>query len=1823
MKKKLAVVILSSAMLATSVAGLAGCGGGGGSGKGFRDDPRAADAYEAYSYTGSKVGGYKTIADAISATVEADLDKMEDETVEPGTYGGYVTRKGGTRHIFDNRKGYGGANSDQFWYYEGGNALGGYNCWDDTNSLATLHNAKVITHATTNMGLSSSQHWNGYGLLDDHGREIPSSTVMAQTWELSSPMDAGVMMFPARKKGVSGMKYKVDLSSAQITPPYKGVTDPIYAFLGFYAWQDYYVLAVGIACDTATGDWYAYEGSSRDDSFSDVEYKIGKKLMSSKWVDSKDGGYWAPEVKTVDMEIKTVRMIDEEDGEKYWVDRMSFSFDGKEAYTRDVDDSTLNNHFAGQKISPDNGYVFTAGLDIKNEISSGSLVKNVDYFNGARFLNLTVKEAGIYFPTEQELNDVEYSIGTINKDWRGKYHDALLANDEGTQGTYDYTILNNYVCTSYQAVDGVDRYSFRFDGDPVGESDLGGTLKECQDKIDRLAGMTAENLNEYLADYDIVTKWYGADESHTGSTGIKTQHLNLVDFTNYLAAKKVYNDALNLSDAAKEVVAGLEKLSILTGYKEYKGWTAPEGAESITGYIWSEGQEFGKVYEKYQALGEIDKANVLRVYKGGAEEFGNWEEFYLGVKQYLDNADFTGMSYTMPTEKMDKNVTYNGTQALEKLFELGFKIWTTNYTDGEAVKFGFDSDSQAKFEDSFHLLYLHTVMTEQDVEIPSFFNDVVLAQISKQSRSTDFVVDFEYIYNVLKQAGRIYKTQQEGKYAWLDAELAGVVNEYMVGFDAFHEDGFNWNFNTSGNIRDRNTLYNKYFGLPDPAVAKDAFKVNIKYVIDVVMAGDNSAKLLDKGLGFEAEVTPLEKDPSAEGSETAKAIVAKIKALGSLSNYNYVGWKAPEGTEDKTGYLSDAIDAWVAIAAEIKSANAMDSAYISAMTSREDREAWDALAAGVAALAEKTEKFNTFAIGDVFTEKKDYSATEAFAEIVRISSLIKAGKKDPTIATGYERNVTDAGANVKPEDPKAYVVGCIDRAITSARLCSFVQFFRDNKIDLPAYAGTLLKGIEFDTFYNDFYLPLYKVVQIAQAIGSKADFKMEDLTDAQTAILNQIYVSSYVPKGELKAQLENTNGRFAFWGVGGPLRGQCIIEIAGGTLKGAEDNALNIVQYIDTLNKALTDNGYTINTNQWGVTGGSIVNSTLTKAQLAVITEFGALTAMPGYVDYKGWVVPSGAGIKGYMYSELQAFRAIKAKYEALTAEEKEVVSSVVDVASWDGWEAFEELNVQESYAAFADARLTLNATPMGTDDPKVYEGTELMAELYRWAIRISNGTQFSKVENDDANNASESGGGQPSTICRVGNTLYPAMRMVNIYNYCLANEIEIPAFVNEELTKCGFADFLESYEAIAGTAKLAARIEAGDVETMADTTKAEFDMLNKFWTNGYEINYLIRWNWNDNKFVTYYNARTLAIIKNAGVEVSKKNTHEYYKVVSDWLAGLGFTVKANGWGVTADAFTGGGTAEEPGVPSEPTYTQPEGSLLPDKASGFTPAAGVTVTAASDKFTLVNSANDAPMNKAAVNKTFTIAGNSVYFDAEAAAEGKYDLVIYAAGTYTSIAKILANSKDAPYDLTVKQGSVTLADVVKMLNVKAPGAVAEGATELAITEIAVCTGNNATVTVRDFRIAKSPVSVMPTTAESVTTREGTPASTITIEDGALKVACNHTDWTFNDYSVDQTVSVADDLLYFDLSVLGEKCDIILYDANDKYVTIGTHFNTKYGITGEKSGSLTGADLLTLFKARDAANYTDATTEITIKKISIYVYTGTTVTVNQLYVAPTLA
>lgn len=497
--KKLLAMLLGSAIAVTSVAGLAACGKKGG-GK-LRDDSRVADAYQAYDHTGASIGGYKTIAEAINATVKADAGYFSqgDDVVLPGSGGGYVTKKGDTRKLFENRKGYAAGNSDCFWYYENGSELTGFNCWDAANSISVLRNAKTVVHEVTEMGTTSAQTWNGYGLLDAHGEE--NNTATPQSWELSSTMDAGAMMFPVRKQGVSGLRYKLDFSDVKITPSYKGVDDKTYAFTGFYAWQDYYVIALGIACDTSTGDWYLFEGTSRDNSFCDVQYNIGEKLFSSKWTKSEDGGYFAPQMGELEMRIQTMKRVDEITEEVYWEDELVFTTKDGELTKVIVDDEMVNRHFANYAVSADNGYVFIAGLDIKNPSPMTNTVENADYFNGARFLDLAVTEAAVYFPTEEEMTQEEYAIGDIPEEFRGIWHDVLLANDEETPGTYDYTILANYLCSSYEARDSVDYYSFRFDGDPTSENFIGGALAEHQKTIDGLADMTADNIDDYLEDY--------------------------------------------------------------------------------------------------------------------------------------------------------------------------------------------------------------------------------------------------------------------------------------------------------------------------------------------------------------------------------------------------------------------------------------------------------------------------------------------------------------------------------------------------------------------------------------------------------------------------------------------------------------------------------------------------------------------------------------------------------------------------------------------------------------------------------------------------------------------------------------------------------------------------------------------------------------------------------------------------------------------------------------------------------------------------------------------------------------------------------------------------------------------------------------------------------------------------------------------------------------------------------------------------------------------------------------------------------------------------
>ena len=122
MKKKALALILGTLMVGTVATGFVGC-------KhkkpntptidGFKRlaDPRDQGAFEVYSKDGTKVGSFPSIARAINAAVENDLDEFESAGgVSATARGSYVTKKGSTRKIFENMKKYSeDVSADNFW----------------------------------------------------------------------------------------------------------------------------------------------------------------------------------------------------------------------------------------------------------------------------------------------------------------------------------------------------------------------------------------------------------------------------------------------------------------------------------------------------------------------------------------------------------------------------------------------------------------------------------------------------------------------------------------------------------------------------------------------------------------------------------------------------------------------------------------------------------------------------------------------------------------------------------------------------------------------------------------------------------------------------------------------------------------------------------------------------------------------------------------------------------------------------------------------------------------------------------------------------------------------------------------------------------------------------------------------------------------------------------------------------------------------------------------------------------------------------------------------------------------------------------------------------------------------------------------------------------------------------------------------------------------------------------------------------------------------------------------------------------------------------
>ncbi|MBO7535664.1 MAG: hypothetical protein J6T34_00795 [Bacilli bacterium] len=729
------------------------------------------NAYTAYAPDGSKIGDFITIADAINTCVDYDVEYNSSlKSGQEEVYGSYVTKLGSTFKMFVNHKGFSEDNNDQFWYYENGTSLAAYNCWDGADSITTLQNTNLIAHKVSGFGTVAEQTWNSYALLDAFGE--PINDVSAQVWELSSTMDAAVLQFPARLGGITGMKYNIDLSNVSIVPPYDGA-DSTYAFMGFYAWQDYYVIAIGIACDTRTGNWYPFIGTSRDDSFSDVTYNIGKCLFTSTW---SEDGYFRPDVTEVELEIKTLKLHDDEEDEDYQIDDFKVTIDSKLKYERHITDSLLNNYFSGYPLSWENGYVFIAGLDIKNKVVQSQFTESTDYFNGSQFTGLKVTSAKAYVPAKDEISDITYGY-PIEDTWRGKWHDILMANTDDTAEVLDYTILNTCVCASYQKVNGCDVYSFSYDGNNASVSELGTKLRSYQAKINALADLDVSDILNDSSLLDEVGSWLVENQ-----TIIPQKYFLCLDFSAYYAAKELF-ESTSMSAEAKAVVGQLQALSPA----DYQGFDAI-------------------VASTYAALTE-DEQNVVRLVFG-ATAFDNLQELSTFVKS-LEEVNGVFVTYqnilyvngNALTCAKDKSMSVK--EAFEQLMWLSNGI-ANKVQYNQADEFGGINDDPNSghltgvmngdnhFYPSMRIVAIVEFFEGLDIELPAYEKDL-LETIGYE----DFYTGFYYpIYNTVKLAVSIQTNSKAAISDLSESELAFLNEVWVSSYFISNQIVWNWN---SGN----------------------------------------------------------------------------------------------------------------------------------------------------------------------------------------------------------------------------------------------------------------------------------------------------------------------------------------------------------------------------------------------------------------------------------------------------------------------------------------------------------------------------------------------------------------------------------------------------------------------------------------------------------------------------------------------------------------------------------------------------------------------------------------------------------------------------------------------------------------------------------------------------------------------------------------------------------------------------------------------------------------------------------------------------------------
>ncbi|MCI9504365.1 MAG: hypothetical protein HFE26_03080 [Clostridia bacterium] len=1218
-KKKVAALVLSSAMAASTVAGLCACSGGkdkftldgtvynavtANTFQASRADTRA-DAYVAKKANGTEIGKFKTIAAAINAAVNADVtdEIFEGKDKEPVS-GSYVTKIGSEVKLFQNKNGYTPENDDQYWYYEDGNKLGGYNCWEPPISNLLQNTNHVVTQVT-GKGRRTVQSWNSYSLRDPNGEEFAKNELTTEAWTLSSTMDAAVMQFVTETCSITGLDYTYDLSDVKITPPMGDAKT--YAFIGCYTWQPYYVIALGLACDTSTGNWYPFHGTSRDDSFSQTEYNIGDDcVMTSTW--HEDGGYFTPDSDTLTMQARTKFLKDSvgDDGKDimYQVNDYKFECEGAGAYLLRVDDSFIGNYYAGKTLGVDNVYIAICGLDVVTPIKDGVKVANTDYFTGSKFENLRVTQASSYIATKEEIPDELMGVNVPDEEDRGKSFNLLMAADPSLKDEDfgNYTIFNSNAFVDYNKDNGQDVFSFRYDGSPVADNLYSAEVWNYQKQIEALSEMTIETAFDFDEEMAEIAGWYEKTDKtlpkHIG---------NVLDYTEYLNAKEKVVQAAKLSPEGEQAVAEFKKLSTIVPLYDYKGWTKPAAEASMAGYLYTELETFRKFKEIYDTIKDESEKNSNIFRHISKAQYTEWNSLNTAITALENDANFTARKFNLPELAANGAATEvktrTGMNMVEDVIRLSYAIGAGKATssDDKNSKKATHMNSDNHWTSSWHILYIILNLKEEEFNI---FEDGYLGNLIAtvtDENTEKLIEDVTYLYNVLK----LSKYITDNCSIAIDEEIARVANKYMVEKTDFVEGGLAWNFNGS-TFTGRNTKFMTYFGLKE----REDWMFYIDVVTELLESKGATLTTSKKGghLGITAEVQAAPSDLS----EDAQKVVGLIKAVSPLTDkYVAYGWEAPEGVTDIKGYYYSEIQAVRAAKVELDKLNEADKAAVLANVNEAGWNAWLAEEKVIDAIIANAKWGETaFKVHNMKNTATKPDTTEIDWENPKweqddnplLQPTYIVGQKVPVEMTSKQNgeyaftqlliSVSNISATGKGCD--WYDTSNFNYAIRVA-LCK--DYLESIGVTLTPYLTKTLKDTLFNDWYEQIYTPITGLVDVVEYIRANSVENVSGLPTEMVKILNENYTTEF-NKGHVFDVI--WNGKANTGDTGGSLKEHgnwewkiTLLIRVHATMNGYPYAANKDLwsKYQEELDSFLTSNEFTIAADGWGVTVASLTET--------------------------------------------------------------------------------------------------------------------------------------------------------------------------------------------------------------------------------------------------------------------------------------------------------------------------------------------------------------------------------------------------------------------------------------------------------------------------------------------------------------------------------------------------------------------------------------------------------------------------------------------------------